>query len=108
MPLPPENMMDTLSEQLAVLQKAGYTYDFNLSENGLICKELDDRCFLPEEFTIVGTYRFEGMSYPGDNSVLYAIEGADDIKGTLVDAYGAYADPLSQAMIEKFRVDYNK
>ena len=107
MPLPPEKMMDTLSEQLTELQKAGYTHDFNLSENGLICKELDNRCFLPEEFTIVKTYRFEGMSYPGDNSVLYAIEGAGDIKGTLVDAYGAYTDPLSQAMVEKFRVKYD-
>lgn len=101
----PLNTLDTLTEQIAELQERGYTYDFALQENGLVCKSLD-RSFRPNQFTIVETHRFEGMSNPSDNSVLYAIQSTDGIKGTLVDAYGAYTDPLSAEMIKKLQVEY--
>jgi hypothetical protein len=58
----------------------------------------------PAEFQISQVHRFEGMTNPADNTVLYAIEGKHGDKGVLVDAYGAYSDPLSAAMIEKLRI----
>ena len=33
------------------------------------------------------------MSNPSDESVVYAIESRDGVRGTLIDASGAYADP---------------
>ena len=38
-------------------------------------------------------FRFEGDSDPADNSILYVVETNDGTKGTLIDAYGPYADP---------------
>ena len=33
------------------------------------------------------------------NSIVFAISSKDKIKGTLVDAYGMYADGLTESMI---------
>jgi len=93
---------DTLSEAINDLQKRGFTHDFNLKETELECKELDE-CYEPTTFTIIEVHRFEGMSSAADSSILYAIETDTNVKGTLVDAYGAYAGALSAEMIEKLR-----
>jgi len=94
---------DTLSEALNDAQNRGYTFDFNLLENCIECKSLDKN-FQPDQFNIVEVHRFEGMTNPDDNSVLYLIETEDGTKGTLVDAYGTYADSLSREMIEKLKI----
>lgn len=94
---------DTLSEALNDAQNRGYTFDFNLLESCIKCKSLDKN-FQPDQFNIVEVHRFEGMTNPDDNSVLYLIETEDGTKGTLVDAYGAYADSLSREMIEKLKI----
>ncbi|MBC6995988.1 phosphoribosylpyrophosphate synthetase [Neolewinella lacunae] len=98
---------NTLSAAIELLRNEGYTYDFEQQSDCLRCEALD-RNFPPEAFTIRRTFRFEGMSNPDDNSVLYAIEGNDGTRGMLVDAYGVYADSLTPEMIEKFRVDYSR
>ncbi|SEP75064.1 phosphoribosylpyrophosphate synthetase [Neolewinella agarilytica] len=95
----------SLTDAIEELRKEGYEHDFNQHGEYLECKKLEKK-FNPENFTIVQTHRFEGMSSTGDNSVLYAIEADDGTKGMLVDAYGVYADSLSPEMIEKFRVQY--
>lgn len=94
---------DTLSEAILDLESRGYTYDFNLAENCIECKALDKRVE-PEHFNIVEVYRFEGMSSTDDESVVYAIETSDGLKGTLADAYGTYADSLTKEMSEKLRI----
>lgn len=105
MPILQKNPYATLTAALQSLQKEGYTRDFNQLENALECKEINCT-YDPKQFTITKTYRFEGMSSAGDNSVLYAIETDDGEKGTLVDAYGVYADAISPEMIQKFKVEY--
>ncbi|OAV42665.1 phosphoribosylpyrophosphate synthetase [Lewinella sp. 4G2] len=105
MPIIQDNPYATLTAAIEKLKEDGYTHDFNQREEYLECKQLGKN-FGPADFTIRHTYRFEGMSSAGDNSVLYAIEAADGTKGQLVDAYGVYADSLSEEMIEKFRVEY--
>ncbi len=94
---------ETLSQALADLQKRGYTQDFNLLEHCVECKS-NNALFGPERFDVVEVYRFEGMTNPDDNAVLYAIETEDGLRGTLVDAYGAYADSLSPEMIAKLNI----
>jgi hypothetical protein len=94
--------METPSEQLPELKsmtecinkmvKEGYTINFKATEEGLLSHETEE-VFKPEQVKIVNFFRFEGMSDPEDNSILYAIETDTGLKGTLVDAYGAYADP---------------
>ena len=89
-------------EALAALEEKGYTCNFNLISDGLQTKTEEDVIKLsPDEFDITEVHRFEGMSNPSDNSILYAIESEGGLKGTLVNAYGTYADPLSSEMIKK-------
>lgn len=96
------NNYDTLSEAINNLQQRGYTYDFNLTPKCLECASLKIEIH-PEDFKVDETYRFEGMSSTDDNSVLYAISARDGIKGLLVDAYGVYAENISEAMRKKLR-----
>ena len=58
----------------------------------------------PEDFEIVNFYRFEGMTDPGDETILYAIEEKGGRRGTLVNAYGPYADEPSAEMVRKLNV----
>jgi len=60
----------------------------------------------PEDFEVDAFYRFEGMSSPDDNSIVYAISGKNGIKGILVDAYGVYSSSLSGAMVQKLDLKY--
>lgn len=92
---------ETLSEAVSDLKIRGYQEDFNLLSHYVEC-QAQDKKFHPEEFTIDEFYRFEGMTNPDDNSVVYAITSADGLKGVLVDAYGVYAENLSPTMTSKF------
>ncbi len=93
---------DTLSEAISSLQLNGYTYDFNLKPNCLESPSLKLKLH-PEDFEVDEIYRFEGMSSTDDNSVLYAIHSKKGVKGLLVDAYGVYAENISEAMRKKLK-----
>ena len=93
---------DTLSEAINDLKQRGYSYDFNVKPTCLECASLKNE-IKPEAFKVNETHRFEGMSSTDDNSVLYAISSKDGIKGLLVDAYGVYAENISEAMRKKLR-----
>lgn len=93
---------DTLVEALNDLQKRGYTYDFNLKNHCVACASLKIE-IQPEDFNVDEVHRFEGMSSTDDNSILYAISSKDGVKGTLVDAYGIYAENISEEMRKKLR-----
>ena len=93
---------DTLTEALNGLRQEGFTQDYNLKSDCLYCQS-DNVELRPADFDIVDVYRFEGMTDPGDETVLYAIEAKNGGKGTLVDAYGAYAEAITPDMAEKLR-----
>lgn len=84
--------MKTLSECFNKLVQTGYEEDFNVNEKGLF-SPTSGKTYSPEKVTVINFFRFEGASDPDENSILYAIETSDGIKGTLTDAYGTYADP---------------
>jgi hypothetical protein len=69
----------------------GYKENFQASKDGLKSLETS-RHYKPEEIHVMNFYRFEGITDPGDMSVLYVIQTDDGAKGTLVDAYGTYSD----------------
>ncbi|HSU50516.1 MAG TPA: hypothetical protein VLJ41_07995 [Segetibacter sp.] len=83
----------------------GYDDDFKISDRGL--KSLkSEKIYQPEDVNVVNFFRFEGQSDPNDNTILYVIETTDGVKGTIVDAYGPYADrKLSEFMqqVESFQ-----
>ena len=91
---------DNLVEALNDLRARGYKNDFDIEPRCIKCSSLNIQ-LQPEDFSIVETYRFEGNSTPDDNSILYAIESKDGVKGVMVDAYGPYADSLTPEMAKK-------
>ena len=95
--------MTTVSQVLDRLQKEGYTVDFNLQDNCLMCHG-NALQIAPSEFLVDKHYRFEGMSDPGDAAVVYAISSErHGVKGTLVDGYGISSEALSPEMIQALR-----
>ena len=52
----------------------------------------DERFFGVQDVEIVRTYRFEGVSNPADEEVIYVLRGNDGTMGYLHTAYGIYAD----------------
>lgn len=92
---------DTVSEAVNGLKKRGFTMDFNLKENCIVCHE---HRFHPEDFEIVEVYRFEGNSDPADEAVVYAIQSVNGIKGLLVNGFGPSADPMSAEMAKKLEL----
>ncbi len=89
---------DTVSEAINDLKKRGYTLDFNLEENCIICNH---EKFEPLDFEITEVYRFEGDSDPADEAIVYAIQSKTGVKGVLVNGYGIYSDPISDDMAKK-------
>ncbi len=84
--------MKSLTACLEKMIAEGYTDDFKATPEGL--KSLRTASvYQPSDVKILNFYRFEGTSDPDDMSILYVVETNDGLKGTLVDAYGTYADP---------------
>jgi len=89
---------DTVSKAIEALRKQGYTTDFNIEGNRIICEQGK---FDAKDFEVVDVYRYEGNSDPADEAAVYAIKSSDGVKGILVTGYGASSDIASQEILEK-------
>ena len=96
---------DTLSEAVNDLIRRGYTTDFLIQKEKdcLVCDN-NSLELSPEEFAIDEVYRFEGMSDPADESVVYAISsGKHNMKGLVINSYGADFGYRSSRLVEHLR-----
>jgi hypothetical protein len=93
------NMLEAISG----LRTQGYVVDFNLAKDCLTCMK-SGNSIQPEEFNIDSFYRFEDLSNPDDNSILYAISSSHGTKGILVNAYGMYAEEMLLNLSQKFKI----
>jgi len=91
---------DTVVEAVQGLKQRGFTIDFNLEPDRLVCHETS-LSLRPSDFEIAEVYRFEGNSDPADEAAVYAIESADGRKGLLVTGFGISAEGLGEEMVEK-------
>jgi len=89
---------DTLSEAVNDLRNRGFTVDFNLQENCLVCHS--DK-FNIEDFEVAEVYRFEGNTDPADEAIVFGIESKTGVKGVLVSGYGVSAEGMSAEMAKK-------
>lgn len=90
----PEYHLQEMRDMRYCINKAvnnGYTQDFKVNDKGLLSLQTR-QVYTPDDVKVVDFYRFEGASDPDDNAILYVIETGNGSKGTLVDAYGVYAD----------------
>jgi len=91
----------TVVEALNDLKKRGFTLDFNLA-NGALHSSSENIYLQPEDFSISEIYRFEGMSDPADNTIIYGIESDKyNVKGVFLNAYGVYSDDISEELLKK-------
>ena len=97
----------TMTEAVDGLRQRGFTNDFAVAKGGgeLIA---GDRSFQSDDLTIVEHHRFEGMSDPDYSSVVYALEAPNGVKGVLVDAYGAYANWKTGAMLKHTKDSHDR
>src|SRR4051812_28042390 len=85
------SFMSTLTAVVNKAVKDGYTDFMKVTKQGLFDTN-KNKTYTPQEVRVIDFFRFEGESDPADNSILYKIETDDGAKGTLIDAYGPYAD----------------
>ena len=88
----------TLADAIDQLARRGFTESLTVVGDRLRV-DATRKTFRPEDVVIREYRRFEGVSDPDDMSIVYAIEAEGGIRGTLVDAYGAYADPAVGAFL---------
>ena len=84
------SVMSTLSGVLEKLRKQRYDNEFTMEGDSFTTT--NGNKYMPDDLTIIKTYRFEGDSDPADSSVLYVIEAKDGLIGYIMDIYGAESD----------------
>jgi len=104
---------DTLSQAVNDLVKRGYTTDFLIEseKDCLVCKPKGKEVaeLSPEEFVIDEVYRFEGMTDPGDESIVFAISSpVYNIKGIVINSYGADFGYRSSKLVEHLKKHLEK
>lgn len=93
----------TVTAQLEELQRRGFGANFGVVGNAVQVLN-GGKTFNAEKLAIREYHRFEGVSDPGDMSIVYAIESRDGTRGVLVDAFGVYANPAVGAVLRDVRI----
>ncbi|SDG98096.1 phosphoribosylpyrophosphate synthetase [Psychroflexus sediminis] len=94
---------DTLSETMNALRNEGYVDDLNVLDDQIENKTKKKK-YPIDDFEVDHYFRFEGVSNPADNSILYAITTSDGHKGMLVDGYGKSGGQISDKMLNKLQI----
>lgn len=91
-----------MTQTLEILKKRGYVDDYSVTEKQL--KSPSGEVFNPADFQIDETYRFDVLTDPDDQSVLYAISSPKrQKKGVLINGFGIYADSAKSELTEDLR-----
>jgi hypothetical protein len=88
---------DTLSQATQYYNQQGYTANFKLKSDCI--ENSDDTANIkPDDFSVDAVHRFEGMSNPADNTIMYAVTCSEGKKGVAVEAYGVDSVILNDDM----------
>ncbi len=95
------NTNKTLSEKINELKSEGYTEDFDIKDDKIVNYK-HKTSYNSDQVKVLAHYRFEGVTNPSDNSIIYVIETNDGKKGVLVDGYGTSSD-MSLSLAQKLK-----
>jgi hypothetical protein len=97
----PAAAVESLADTVNRLTAAGYTDDFRAEPNGL--RAVPSGCLhAPESLRIDEVVRFEGITDPDDEAVVFALRcGEHGIKGTYALPYGSKMEPLDAEMVRR-------
>ena len=87
-----EDRMQTVAGALEQFGGRGYREEMTVRDARLGISGTE-RTYWPDEVAVRDYWSFEGVSDPGDESVVYAIETSDGVEDTLVHAYN-HGSPL--------------
>jgi hypothetical protein len=83
------------------LASQGFVSDFSLADDSLECSACQ-RLHPPEGLVVRHTFRFEGDTDPGDESIVLGLECPEcGALGVAVSAYGPDADPGLLAVLAR-------
>jgi len=94
---PPE--METLQQAIARLRVLGYTQDWYAKDGSLRCGACG-MTYDPATVTVDHIVRFEGMSDPGDEAILFALTAEHSHRGLYSAAYGADMSPADIDVVQ--------
>jgi hypothetical protein len=94
---------ETVTDAVQLLAAQGYDGSFTVNGRAFRC----DACrhhHAPSRLIIDRTFRFEGPSDPGDESIVLGVTCPDcGARGVIVSAYGPAAEPEYLALLEYLR-----
>ena len=93
--------METMSEALQRLARAGYADEYRAVPEGLWARS-DGLVYPPHGFRVEEIVRFEGESDPSEEAAIFALtRTSDGSKGTYTVAFGTLMDPLDGDLVER-------
>ena len=84
------HQMNTISEVLEKLRLKKLDNEFRYSPKGFSVNGC--KFYQPQDLLIIKVYRFEGITDPGDMSIIYLFKANDGLIGYSLDSYGVYSD----------------
>lgn len=93
------NSFDTLVEAQQSLIRRGYNHNFQYKDGKIVSSETQT-AYGSDQLEVKEFHRFEGMTNPGDMSIIYGIEAHDGAKGVVVSTYGPYANEEFEKFME--------
>lgn len=99
------NTYETVTEAINDLTKKGYSANFNLPLLRESLPEYERNNLNANDFDIDAVYRFEGVSDPADETILFAISSKRfALKGILINAYGMYEDTETYELVKSLQL----
>ena len=90
---------DSLVQSLDRLVSEGYSHNLVPDEGGVRVSG-DDSVIPTKQLTVEVVRRFEGLTNPGDQAILYGIRLPDGRKGALALGYGPSASSKDAALLQ--------
>lgn len=94
------NRYSTLAEATNDLRKRGFTHNFSVNKNGML-EEHKGKNYSASQVELVEFHRFDGMTNPSDDSILYAVKTHTGEKGTVIDSYGSDGSEVTSKFMNK-------
>lgn len=85
------------------LYHQGFNHNFTLKSSGLIDFKTD-KVYQAKDLMIVEHHRFKGMNSANYQSVIFAVECLDGIKGIIISATGSFAYMQLINLMDKVKV----
>ena len=93
--------METLRGALERLRNAGFRDSLRATPDGFVA-EGTDPVYAPEELVVDEIVRFEGVSDPEDEAVLFALRSRSGaVRGTFVTSFGVKTDPVAAELVRR-------